>query len=263
MVKRWSAQRYVIRDLDVRKVVPRLFLNGLESGGKNVKFEENGGVLVIRNETDGVDYIKIDMVNLLVAILQILQITLNNPYLELKGTETNAKVFRLQEAAGMIKLNNVTDNVDEFIIDTVNNLIKFNLNRPFYADKSWIFNTGLISLALGKGCTPAETTLLDISGTNIRMLIPLAVYIDIGGTVASNETVTVYVYVYDDAGESYGPIAGVIKTGTVGAESYTADFTKLLDVPDGRRIVKITVKACTTATSSNATASAKVVGVKL
>ena len=189
----------------------------------------------------------------------------SEPALWLEGEESNARKFGVKESYGKLVLRNESDDVDELVVDpgAGKTTIYRDAYAPrFFGEKDWFFDTGLVSLTIGTGGNFAETTLLDISGTDYRNLLPLAAHVEVGGTVASGETIDVEVWAYDDQGNAYGPLASYSVTGTTGSKDQVIDFTKLLGIADGRRIVKITAKARTNQTSTDATASARVVGVK-
>ena len=131
-----------------------------------------------------------------------------------------------------------------------------------------LFDSGDVSLGIGLGGSATRTTLATLPA-GWHTLLPLAVYMEVGGTVATGETVTISVKAVLDDGSEY-EIASYSVTGATGSRTEAAPIANLLSAlrsagatKDGRRITSIVADASSSATATSATALARVVGVRL
>lgn len=132
-------------------------------------------------------------------------------------------------------------------------------------ETSKLFDSGTVSCTVGTGGNAVTTTVYTLP-SDYYSLIPLAVEMTIGGTVASGETVTITVKAVLDDGSTY-TIASLSKTGATGSAMESAPLANLLANlgtanAEGRRIVKIEADASSSATSTSATATVRAIGVK-
>jgi len=133
------------------------------------------------------------------------------------------------------------------------------------SETSRLFDSGTVSCTVGTGGS-ASTTTIYILPDQYYNLVPLAVYMEIGGTVASGETVTITVKAVLDDGSSY-TIASLSKTGATGSATEPSPLANLLSSlgsssGEDRRITRIEADVSSSATSTSATASVRVVGLK-
>ena len=91
-------------DLHVKKDTPLLRLEGTESGAKTFAVKEATGALVIANETDGVDELKVDVGAGEVVTPRNVRISKDVPGVRLSGTETDGKDWTIRENAGFLEL---------------------------------------------------------------------------------------------------------------------------------------------------------------
>lgn len=132
-------------------------------------------------------------------------------------------------------------------------------------ETSKLFDSGTVSCTVGTGGNAQTTTVYSLP-SDYYNLVPLAVYMEIGGTVASGETVTITVKAVLDDGSSY-TIASLSKTGATGSSTESAPLSNLLanlgtNSGEDRRITKIEADVSSSASSTSATASVRVLGIK-
>jgi len=136
------------------------------------------------------------------------------------------------------------------------------------ASPAEIFDSGDVSCAVGTGGTASRTTLYSLP-TNYYCLIPLAIYMEVGGTVATGETIDISVKILlDDDTEL--EVASYSITGGTGSSTETTPIANLLAslrsgglTKDGNRITSIVADVSSSATSTSATATVRVVGIRL
>ena len=120
---------------------------------------------------------------------------------------------------------------------------------------------------MGTGGTASRTTVYSLPA-NWYNLLPLAVYMEVGGTVASSETVSISVKaVLSDGSEL--EIASYSVTGTTGTKTEPAPIAELLASlrsaaknADGLRITSIVADVTSSATSTSASATVRIVGIR-
>ena len=131
------------------------------------------------------------------------------------------------------------------------------------------FDSGDVSCDIGLGDSPTRTTLAEVPA-DWQALVPLSAYMEVGGTVASGETVSISIKaILDDGTEiemaTYS-VTGGTGSSTVGADTIMAnlmDNARSAGVSlDGKRITSVVADVKTSATSTSATAKARVQGVK-
>ena len=131
-----------------------------------------------------------------------------------------------------------------------------------------LFDSGDVSCSVGTGGSASRTTVYSVP-SGYRALIPLAVYMEVGGTVASGETVTISVKaVFDDGSER--EIGSYSVTGGTGSSTETSPFAILLTSlrsagasAEDRYITSIVADVSSDQSSTSATATVRVVGVKI
>jgi len=127
-------------------------------------------------------------------------------------------------------------------------------------------DSGDVSCTVGLNGVNARTTVYT-PPTNFNAVIPQAIYMEVGGTVAAGETVTISVKtVLDDASEY--EIATFNLTGATGNTTESNPFTNLLTNVraaasniNQRRITSIVADVNTSAASTTATVVVRAVGV--
>jgi len=138
-----------------------------------------------------------------------------------------------------------------------------------YSLISNLVDSGSVSCAVGTGGTTSRTTVYSLPSGWYNIL-PLAVEIVVGGTVATGETISVSVKVVLDDGTEL-EVASYSVTGATGSTSVGASdiWKNLLAAAksaavnvDGRRITSVVADVSSSATSTSATVSVRVVGVR-
>ena len=136
-----------------------------------------------------------------------------------------------------------------------------------YSIISNLFDSGDVSCDVGTEGSATRTTVYSLP-SNWFSLIPLAVYMEVGGSVASGETVSISVKVVLDDGSEY-EIASYSVTGDTGSSTESAPFANLLsalrsagDTKDGRRVTSVVADVSSSASDTSATATVRVVGVR-
>jgi len=132
---------------------------------------------------------------------------------------------------------------------------------------SQLFDSGDVSCAVGTGGTASKTTVYSLPSSWFN-LVPLAVNISVGGTVASGETINVSVRAVLDDGTEL-EIASYSVTGSTGSKLESAPFANLLTSAasagkslEGRRITTMVAYASSSATSTSATVTVRVIGIR-
>jgi len=130
-----------------------------------------------------------------------------------------------------------------------------------------LFDSGDVSCDIGTGGSPTRSTVYSLP-PNWTNLIPLAIYMEIGGTVATDETITISVKVVLDDDSEY-EVASYSLTGSTGSKIENAPFQGLLTAlrsagatKDGRRITSIVADVSSSASSTSATATVRVIGIR-
>ena len=127
-------------------------------------------------------------------------------------------------------------------------------------------DSGDVSCTVGTGGTAARTTVYT-PPTNYNAIIPQVIYMEVGGTVAAGETVSISVKaVLDDASEY--EIASYSVTGATGSATESNPFTNLLTNVraaaanvNQRRITQIVADVVSDAATTSATAVVRIMGV--
>jgi len=129
------------------------------------------------------------------------------------------------------------------------------------------FDSGDVSCSVGTGGSASRTSVYSLP-TNWTNLIPLAVYMEVGGTVASGETIDISIKALLNDGSEY-EIASYSVTGGTGSSTETTPLANLLsslrsagDTKDGVRITEIVADVSSSATSTSATATVRVIGIR-
>lgn len=201
-------------------------------------------------------------------ILTDLPIKKDTPTVKLIGTETGGKELDIRENAGVIEIYDAAAGEVEMTLEKHGD--RHNRGGVDPLDYSLIMeliDSGAVSCTVGTGGTPSSTAVYSLP-SNWTNIVPLAVYIDVGGTVASGETISVSVKAVLDDGNSY-EIASYSITGGTGTKTETSPFSVLLSslisaatVEDGKKITSIVADVSSSATSTSATVSVRVVGVR-
>ena len=185
--------------------------------------------------------------------------------------ESTATQINLQNSAGDLKVVDASGN--EVTINGVKITAHASRHDRGGADAldwtsiSRLVDSGDVSCAVGTGGSASATTVYSLPA-NWTNIIPLAVYMEVGGTVASSETVSITVKAVLDDGSEY-EIASYSVTGTTGSKTESAPFANLLAslrsagvTKDGNRITSIVAEVSSSATSTSATATVRVIGVR-
>ena len=132
---------------------------------------------------------------------------------------------------------------------------------------SELMDSGDVSCTVGTGGSATRTTVYSLP-TDYYNLIPLSVYMEVGGTVATGETVSISVKAVLDDGSEF-EIATFSASGTTGSSNEPDPFNNLLNalrsaavIKDGNRITSIVADVSSSATSTSATATVRVVGIR-
>jgi len=132
---------------------------------------------------------------------------------------------------------------------------------------SQLFDSGDVNASIGTGGSASRTTVYALPA-NWYNLLPLSVYMEVGGTVASSETVSISVKAVLSDGTEI-EIASYSTTGTTGTKTETAPISELLaglrsaaKNADGLRITSIVADVSSSATSTSASATIRIVGLR-
>ena len=130
---------------------------------------------------------------------------------------------------------------------------------------SQLFDSGDVNAAVGGSASRTTVYALPANWYN---LLPLSVYMEVGGTVASSETVSISVKAVLSDGTEI-EIASYSTTGTTGTKTETAPISELLaglrsaaKNADGLRITSIVADVSSSATSTSASATIRIVGLR-
>jgi len=136
-----------------------------------------------------------------------------------------------------------------------------------YAQITQLFDSGDVSCSIGLGGSATRTTVYSLP-TGWYNALPLAVYVEVGGTVATGETVSISVKAVLDNGDEY-EIASYSVTGGTGSNYIEVSWSTVLSnirgatgSVDGRRITSIVADVETSASSTSATATVRVIGLR-
>ena len=188
----------------------------------------------------------------------------------------------VEETSGEAKLKNASDGIDLLKADptTVTDASGIQLashgtrHQRGAADATDdpnitnVGDSGDKSCSIGTGGTNTRTTVYS-PPTNWNHILPQAVYIEVGGTVASGETVSVSIKAVFDDGNEY-EIASYSTTGATGSTTVDAGtlWANLLSAiraaganEDQHRITSIACDANSSATSTSATLTVRAIGV--
>lgn len=235
----------------------RLSIRGDYTHKKYTLLEKSENVVAIHNDTDNLDYLELDGVNQ----------RINSPvypyfHKGVKVAEYNENDDKVHCEKDMYS--------DALGVSLGSHAIRHNRGSPDpidYSQISQLFDSGDVSCTVGTGGNAATTTVYTLP-SNWYNLIPLAVYMEVGGTVATGETVTISVKAVLDDGSKY-EIASYSVTGTTGSKTESTPFANLLSAlrsadksGDGRRITSIVAAVSSSVTSTSATATVRVLGLR-
>jgi len=130
-----------------------------------------------------------------------------------------------------------------------------------------LFDSGDVSCTVGTGGSATRTSVYSLP-TNWTNLIPLAVYMEVGGTVGTGEEISISVKALLSDGTEY-EIASYSVTGGTGSSTEATPLANLLSslrsagvTKDGVRITEIVADVSSSATSTSATATVRVLGFR-
>jgi len=136
-----------------------------------------------------------------------------------------------------------------------------------YSLISQLVDSGDVDCGVGTGGEATRTTVYSLPA-NWQNIIPLAVYMEVGGTVATDETIDISVKAVLDDGTEL-EIASYSVTGGTGSKTEGTPFANLLAAlraagvtKDGNRITSIVADVKSSATSTSATVTVRVVGIR-
>lgn len=195
----------------------------------------------------------------------------------------SGKIYRfVEESAGELKAKNESDGIDLLKADSTTitdasgiKLKNHDVTRAggsggkYNSEVSQFADSGNISCTIGTGGTNERTTVLSLP-SNWYNIIPKAVYIEISGTVASGETISVSVKAIMDNGDEY-EITSYSVTEATGNKTASTDeiYANLLSNVrsagkniDGRRITSVVADVNTSASSTDATVKVRAIGVR-
>lgn len=185
-----------------------------------------------------------------------------------------------EETAGEAKIKNVSDGIDLLKADatTVTDASGVQLashgtrHQRGAADAtddpnvSNLGDSGDVSCTVGVNNTATRTTVYT-PPTNYYAAIPQAIYMAVGGTVASSETVSISVKAVLDDGSEY-EIASYSSTGATGSSTEATPFLNLLTNVraaganvNEKKITQIVADVKSSATSTSATATVRAIGL--
>jgi hypothetical protein len=197
-----------------------------------------------------------------------------------KGGASGKEYSWVEESAGEAKLKNVSDGIDLLKADstTITDASGIKLSAhgsrhqrggaddPADPNISNLGDSGDVSCTIGLSGSAARTTIYT-PPTNWFSIIPLAVYMEVGGTVAAGETVTISVKAVLDDGSEY-EIASLSVTGATGSSTEGQPFVNLLAKVraaaaniNNRRITSIVADVATDQASTTATVKVRVIGI--
>ena len=202
--------------------------------------------------------------------------------LAFKGGASGKEYSWVEESEGEAKLKNVSDGIDLLKTDATTitdasgiKLKDHDVTRAggsggkYNNEVSQFADSGDVSCTIGTGDTFERTTVLSLPD-NWYNIIPKAVYIEVGGTVAAGETITISVKAVMDNGDEY-ELTSYSVTEATGGKTASADelYANLLTNVrsagksiDGRRITSIVADVKTSASSTDATVKVRVIGVR-
>ncbi len=235
----------------------KLSIRGDYTHKKYMLLEKSENVVAIHNDTDNLDYLEFDGVNQRINSPQY-------PYFH-KGV----KVAEYNETDDKVHCEKDIYS-DTLGVSLGSHATRHNRGSPDpidYSQISQLFDSGDVSCTVGTDSNAATTTVYSLP-SNWYNLIPLAVYMEIGGTVATGETVSISVKAILDDGTEL-EIASYSVTGTTGNKTETTPFANLLSAlrnagksGDGRRITQIVADVSSSASSTSATATVRALGIR-
>ena len=203
-------------------------------------------------------------------------------YLGYKGGASGKEYRWVEESEGEAKLKNQSDGIDLLKADptTITDASGIKLKDhdvtraggnggKYNNEVSQFTDSGDKSCTIGTDGTNERTTVLSLPD-NWYNIIPKAVYMEVGGTVATGETITISVKTVMDNGDEY-EITSYSVTEATGSKTASTDeiYANLLskvrsagkDI-DGRRITSIVADVNTSASSTDAIVKVRVIGVR-
>ena len=199
-----------------------------------------------------------------------------------KGGASGKEYAWVEESAGELKAKNVSDDIDLLRADSTTitdasgiKLKDHDVSRAggsggkYNSEVSQFADSGDKSCTIGTGGTNERTTVLSLPD-NWYNIIPKAVYIEVGGTVASGETISVSVKVVMDNNDEYEitsySVDSATGSKTVNSEEiYTNLLTNVRSAGksiDGRRITSVVADVNTNQSSTDATVKVRAIGVR-
>jgi len=132
---------------------------------------------------------------------------------------------------------------------------------------SQLFDSGDVSCSVGTGGSAARNSIY-AAISPWENLVPLVIYMEVGGTVGTGETIDISIKVLLNDGSEY-EIASYSVTGGTGSSTETTPLANLLSslrsagaTKDGVRITEIVADVSSSATSTSATATVRVIGIR-
>jgi len=128
---------------------------------------------------------------------------------------------------------------------------------------------GYVDCSLGTGGSKVRTIVYEVQSPWVQF-IPLLIYVNVGGTIATDESIDVdLVYIFNDGSEIIFYSGSYTSTGIdiVGSLQYLwqavlNDVISKGTAIDGKRIVKLAVDAASSASSTSVTLSVAMLGLK-
>ena len=199
-----------------------------------------------------------------------------------KGGASGKEYAWVEESAGELKAKNVSDDIDLLKADptTITDASGIKLKDhdvtraggsggKYNNEVSQFADSGDVSCTIGTGGSNERTTVLSLPD-NWYNIIPVAVYIEVGGTVASGETISVSVKAVMDNDDEYEITSYSVDSAT-GSKTVNSEeiYTNLManirsagKSIDGRRITSIVADVDTSASSTDATVKVRAIGVR-
>jgi len=171
------------------------------------------------------------------------------PSFTLTGTETGGKSFTTKEDSGKFVVRNVTDGVDELVIDPTSKATLYRALASLWVKRA----------SPTPGVGGAYGTAVALKPGAMRGVVPLSASLTWGGTFGTGETVTIRLTAKFSDGTSANITRSATATGTVLLNN--ADLQGLFK--DGVYITEIDVDSSSSASSTSVTTSATIYGIEI